>query len=145
MSHLNAPSAVQRRIPRILALVGVLTLAVWGARVGLLEEGGWSLVRVVVSIAFGIALLTLAGVPKFLTRRVTPGVLLGYGIWMVIVWVPSLVRVLGSTESLGFQAVHTALAAASLFSGAVIAGIGRRAAGYPTSTSTQTAANSAAK
>ena len=105
----------------------------------------WSYIRVAASLAFGLGLLVIAIRPALLVRPIGAAGLLGYGAWMIVVWIPSLVSTLGSAETVTFQIVHTVLAVVSLTSGAVIAGIGRRAAGYPITTSTQSAANNDAR
>ena len=131
----------------ILVTSAIWTLAIWGSRAGLVEDASaWSWTRVVVSLAFGGVLLLIRWGWDSIGLRLRVALMLAYGGWMMIVWIPSLAGVLGSGHSFGFQAVHTGLAVVSLLSGALIAGIARRVAFYPpTTTSTQTAANNAAK
>ena len=151
LEHLIA----SRRVPGIdgnvtrLVLIGsaVWTMVVWGSRVRIIENGTtWMWARIFISLTLGVVLLGLAWRHGRGGLRTRVGLMVVYGTWMVIAWVPSLISVLGSQESVGFKSVHTALAVVSLLSGALVASVARQVAFYPpTATSTHTAANSAAR
>ena len=129
----------------LLIGTGLWTVAVWASRAGLLEADAtaFAISRVWVTLALGVLLLIGAARPN---HRYTTATMLLYAAWMVVVWIPSLVSVLGGDESLAFQLVHVVLALVSLGSGALVAAQARRQATQtPITTSTQTAAKSAAR
>ena len=147
-SQPKTPLDGNRQLRSILLASAIWTAIVWGSRIRLIDAdaGWWAQSRIYVSLVFGLALLTMTLARRPLVRRTALITMLAYAIWMVIAWIPSLISVLGSSRSIGFQVVHTTLAVGSLTSGALVAGGARRLAVYPPiTTSTHTAANSAAR
>lgn len=139
---------LSRRTRVVVGLSALWTLVVWGSRVVLVEDGAtwWSWARIAVSLGLGSALLAVWLRPTAIRPSLAVLAMVGYAGWMVVAWTPSLFDALGSDERAAFRLVHLALGIVSLVSGALIGGLARRLAFYPlTSTSTQTAANSAAR
>ena len=137
-----------REVRRVLIVSAGWTLVVWGSRVGLLDDqpSAWSQARIAVSLTFGVALLAFGWRATASAHRPRLTIMVAYTIWMVVVWVPSLVDTLGSDQSFAFQVIHTGLAIGSLASGALVANTARMLALYPrTITSTRTDAKSAAR
>ncbi len=147
-SSSSSSTETDRGVRRVLFASAIWTLAVWGSRLGLIEDDAstWTRGRLAPSLLFGLILLILAWQPTSVLEPARIWVMVGYAMWMVAVWVPSLIDVLGSDWSAAFQLVHTALAIGSLISGAVIANNARTLALYkPTITSTKTPAKSPAR
>lgn len=103
----------------IFAAAGIWTLLVWGQRITLLtgseiqDLGSW--VRITGSVAFGLALLLLAGLmwgSGSPTQWLTP-VSWGFLACTLLVWLPSVLGVMPGDGSLAFKAVHLALAVVS--------------------------------
>lgn len=132
---------MERHITSLSRRVGLLTLAaagwtgyVWGTRAALLDGPtpwvDWA--RIGVSLAFALALL-LIGIRCLLRRLTTPRlsgwILVAFGAWMAIAWVPEVIRrIAAPDETLAFRAVHVALAVVSLLVGSVGASYGRQLA-----------------
>ena len=126
MNHLTSP----RLVAPLLASAGLWTLFVWGSRARLLtpEEGaGWSAwARIGGSILFGLILLALAWRARTTGYSGGPLVLITFSVWMVVLWIPSILSVAAGTETTAFKLVHLALAVVSLGFGAALAGQARR-------------------
>jgi hypothetical protein len=120
----------QRRATFLLAAAALWTAGVWGSRIRLMTEdevADWTnLARIVSSLAFAIALGILAVRVHRTGRSGAPGLLAGFSILMVIVWIPSLLSVAAGDYAPAFKAVHAGLAVISIAFGAATAGQARR-------------------
>lgn len=149
-SEPSAPSVVLRETI-VLALAGLWTLVVWATRLRIASsdaETSWTdWARILVSLIFGLILAALAiSLRRGARNKWGAAAMIGFALWMVIVWVPSLVGVLAGDQSSAFKLVHSALAMGSLAVGALIGGLARRESlFYPRATSSQAAASSTAK
>ncbi len=149
-SQSSAPSLVLRETI-VLALAGLWTLVIWSTRLRIASSDaatGWTdWARIVVSLVFGLMLVTLAiNLRRGARNRWGAAAMIGFALWMVVVWVPSLVGVLAGDQSSAFKLIHSALAMGSLAVGALIGGLARRETlFYPRATSSQAAASSTAK
>lgn len=86
--------------------------------------------RIGLSLVFAAALLWI-GIACLLQRLTTPRlagyVLLAFGVWMAISWLPEVIRrVAAPDETLAFRLVHIALAVVSVGLGTVAASLGRK-------------------
>ncbi len=110
------------------------TIYVWITRIINLDGADaasaaiWS--RIGISLVFGAALLWI-GVACLLQRLTTPRlagyVLLAFGVWMAISWLPEVIeRFAAADETVAFRAVHIALAFVSVGLGTVAATLGRK-------------------
>lgn len=146
----SAPSVI-RRETTMLAVAGLWTLFVWVTRLRLASADGttswldWA--RILVSVSFGLILVTLAMRIRRGTRsQWSAAAMIGFAVWTVVVWVPSLVSVLAGDQTSAFKLVHSFLAIGSLAVGAIIGGLARREAlFYPRATSSQAEASTTAK
>ncbi len=95
--------------PAWLALaVAGWTLIAWLPRIGILPVvGGWDLVRISVSILFGLVVAVALIKPAPLTAPL----LYGFAMWTLVVWTRSLWNNWTLENPLGLRAVHTLLAA----------------------------------
>lgn len=88
----------------------VYTLASWGGRIGLLTEADaadlTSWIRIVGSLVVGLA----AAIALIWGRRVRPMAVV-FAVFTTFIWVRSLISVWTTPNSLGFQLVHSVLAA----------------------------------
>ena len=127
-------TSLSRRIGWIVLAVAAWTAYVWITRIVNLDLVDatpllvWA--RIGVSLAFAAALV-LIGASCLLQRLTTPRfagyVLLTFGVWMAIAWVPEVIqRVAAADETVAFRLVHIALAMVSLGLGTVAASLGRR-------------------
>lgn len=127
-------TSLSRRIGWIVLAVAAWTAYLWITRIVNLDggEAGSAVVwfRIGTSLTFAAALLWI-GVACLLQRLSTPRlagyVLLAFGVWMVISWVPEVIeRVAAIDETLAFRLVHIALALVSVGLGTVAATLGRK-------------------
>jgi hypothetical protein len=125
----------ERRFGVLAALAAVWTFAVWGGRIGMLEANPETndLFRIGLSLVFGLALAIVA---VRALRHPPPGQAeawlgVAFAAWMVIVWVPDAVRLIGSERSAGFVAVHLGLAAVSVALGLALAASAQEALRRP--------------
>lgn len=127
-------TSLSRRIGWMVLAASAWTGYVWGTRIALLDGStSWTAwARIGLSLGFALALL-LIGIRCLLQRMNTPRlsgwVLLTFGVWTVISWVPEMIERIASTnESIAFRLVHVGLALVSLIVGTVAASHGRRLA-----------------
>ena len=127
-------TSLSRRIGRIVLAVAAWTAYVWVTRiVNLNEVDAGSVVvwfRIGLSLAFAAA-LALIGVACLLRRLSAPRpagyILLAFGVWMVISWLPEVIERVGAAdETLAFRLVHVGLAVVSIGFGTVAATWGRK-------------------
>ena len=127
-------TSVSRRIGWIVLGASAWTAYVWITRIVNLEgaeaasPASWS--RIGISLAFPAALLWI-GTACLLQRLTTPRlagyVLLAFGVWMALSWLPEVIqRVAAEDETLAFRAVHIALAFVSVGLGTIGATLGRK-------------------
>lgn len=93
--------------------IGILTLAAWGGRIGLLTEGEagvWDWIRIVGSLVIGLAAAVTLLVPAF--EAVRDATLILFAVWSVALWGRALIVNWAGSGSLPFKLVHTVLAAA---------------------------------
>ena len=127
-------SSLSRRIGWVVLAVAAWTAYVWITRIVNLDAvDAASLVvwaRIGISLAFAAALLWI-GASCLLQRLTTPRlagyVLLTFGVWMAISWVPEVIeRLAAADETVAFRLVHIGLAFVSVGLGTVAASLGRR-------------------
>jgi hypothetical protein len=127
-------TSLSRRIGWIVLGAAAWTIYVWITRIINLDGADaasaaiWS--RIGISLVFGAALLWI-GVACLLQRLTTPRlagyVLLAFGVWMAISWLPEVIeRFAAADETVAFRAVHIALAFVSVGLGTVAATLGRK-------------------
>ncbi len=127
-------TSLSRRIGWIVLAVAAWTGFVWITRIVNLDgaEAGSAVVwsRIVISLAFAAALLWI-GAACVLQRLTAPRaagyVLLAFGVWMAISWLPEIVERVGSAdETVAFRLVHIGLALVSVGLGTLAATLGRK-------------------
>jgi hypothetical protein len=129
--HINSLS---RRIGWIVLAVSAWTAFVWITRIANLDEVDsgsvvvWA--RIGISLLFAVVLLWI-GVACLTQRLTTPRLagylLLAFGMWMAVSWLPEVIQRLGTTdETLAFRLVHIGLAFVSVGLGTVAASLGRK-------------------
>lgn len=114
----------------VLAVSAAWTAVVWGSRVRLLGGEGTTIdwIRIGGSLAFAVVLFRIAR----RLRRHSPInlshvlAISGYAVWMIALWVPSVLSVSAGGYSFGFVTVHTVLALVSLWSAVLVGEIARR-------------------
>jgi hypothetical protein len=126
--------SLSRRIGWIVLAAAAWTAYVWITRIVNLDDVDaastvvW--IRIGLSLAFALALAVI-GVACLLQRLSVPRlagyILLAFGVWMVISWVPEVIeRVAAADEDMAFRLVHIALAFVSVGLGTVAATLGRK-------------------
>ena len=99
------------------ALSAVWQFLAWGGRVSLLGEAGatnWDWIRIGTGVGLGVVLAVIAlwgEAPFDFQEKVASSYLL----LTVVVWGRSVLTVWSETNTLGFRAVHTALALVTFF------------------------------
>jgi hypothetical protein len=127
-------TSLSRRIGWIVLSAAAWTIYVWVTRIINLDEADaasaaiWT--RIGISLLFGAALLWI-GVACLLQRLNTPRlagyILLAFGVWMAISWLPEVIeRFAAADETVAFRVVHIALAFVSVGLGTVAATLGRK-------------------
>jgi hypothetical protein len=127
-------TSLSRRIGWIVLAAAAWTVYVWVTRIVNLDDVDaastvvWA--RIGLSLAFAAALAVI-GVACLLQRLSVPRlagyILLAFGVWMVISWVPEVIeRVAAADEDMAFRLVHIALAFVSVGLGTVAATLGRK-------------------
>jgi len=127
-------TSLSRRIGWIVLAVSGWTAYVWINRIVNLDGADavsavvWA--RIGISLAFA-AMMVWIGLACLLQRLSVPRfagyVLLMFGVWMAIAWMPETIQRLAATEeTLAFRLVHIGLAFVSLGLGTVAANLGRK-------------------
>jgi hypothetical protein len=127
-------TSLSRRIGWIVLAVSAWTAYVWINRIINLDAADavspvvWA--RIGISVAFAATMVWI-GLACLLQRLSVPRfagyVLLLFGVWMAISWLPETIQRLAATdETLAFRAVHIGLAFVSLGLGTVAANLGRK-------------------
>lgn len=126
-------TSLSRRIGWIALGAAAWTAFVWVTRIINLVVDAASVAvwtRIGISLFFAGALLWI-GVACLLRRLTAPRlagyILLAFGVWMAISWLPEMVERFAATEeTAAFRAVHIALAFVSVGVGTVAATLGRK-------------------
>ena len=129
--HINSLS---RRIGWIVLAVAAWTAYVWITRIANLDEVDSASVvvwtRIGISLVFAVALLWIGAaclMQRLTTPRLAGYVLLAFGMWMALSWLPEVIQRVASTdETLAFRSVHIGLAFVSVGLGTVAASLGRK-------------------
>ena len=127
-------TSLSRRIGWIVLAITAWTAFVWFTRIINLENPDatptvvWA--RIGISLAFAAMLLWI-GIACLMRKLSAPRfagyVLLLFGVWMAISWLPETIERLAATEeSLQFRLVHIGLAFVSLGLGTLAANLGRK-------------------
>ena len=127
-------TSLSRRIGWIVLGAAAWTIYVWTTRIINLDEVDaastaiWT--RIGISLVFGAALLWI-GVACLMRRLSTPRlagyILLAFGVWMAVSWLPEVIERFAATdETVAFRVVHIALAFVSVGLGTVAATLGRK-------------------
>ncbi len=130
----NSIGSFSRRMGWAILVASGWTAYVWGNRAVLLDEGSsWEpQARISVSLGFALALLIIGVsclLPRMKTPRLAGWVLLAFGAWMAVAWVPEMIeRLAAPDETLVFRLVHIGLAVVSLAAGSLTASYGRQLA-----------------
>ena len=127
-------TSLSRRIGWIVLAIAAWTAYVWITRIINLDGVDaaspvvWA--RIGISLAFALLMLWI-GLACLLKRLSAPRfagyVLLAFGVWMAISWMPEVIeRIAAPDEELAFRVVHIGLAFVSLGLGTVAATLGRK-------------------
>ena len=127
-------TSLSRRIGWIVLAITAWTAFVWVTRIANLDEVDAASVvvwaRIGISLAFAAVLLWIGFAcvfQKLAAPRFAGYVLLAFGVWMAISWLPEVVQRLAATdETVAFRVVHIGLAVASLALGTAAANLGRK-------------------
>ena len=127
-------TSLSRRIGWIVLAVAAWTAYVWITRIVNLDGVDsistvvWT--RIGVSLGFAAALVLIGGLcllQRLTAPRLAGYVLLAFGVWMAVSWVPEVIeRGAAVDETVAFRAVHIALAMVSVGFGTVAATLGRK-------------------
>lgn len=106
-----------------MVLAGGWTLVVWGTRIPLLEAGatGSDWLRIAAGLAAGAMVLVGGLRTRSLGTRTVAWINIAFAFAMVFLWLPSLLSVWTTDNTMGFRLVHTALAGVSMGFGVVLA------------------------
>ncbi len=127
-------TSLSRRIGLVVLAITAWTAYVWITRIINLDgvDAASSVVwaRIGISLAFALLMLWI-GLACLLKRLSAPRfagyVLLTFGVWMAISWMPEVIeRIAAPDEELAFRVVHIGLAFVSLGLGTVAATLGRK-------------------
>ncbi len=118
---------------RLMAAAGLWALLVWSGRVSLLtgaeraEAFTWG--RVAGSLLLASALLVVA----WRSSASSPAgwLLAAFASWMVLLWLPSLLAVWSTDQSVGFRLVHSVLAVTSISFALLVGRLARRVLQHP--------------
>ena len=127
-------TSLSRRIGLVVLAITAWTAYVWVTRIINLDDVDaassvvWA--RIGISLAFALLMLWI-GLACLLKRLSAPRfagyVLLTFGVWMAISWMPEAIeRIAAPDEELAFRVVHIGLAFVSLGLGTVAATLGRK-------------------
>ena len=127
-------TSLSRRIGWIVLTIAAWTAYVWITRIINLENPEatsavvWT--RIGISLGFTVILLWI-GIACLMQKLSAPRfagyVLLLFGVWMAISWLPEAIQRLAATEeTLAFRLVHIGLAFVSLGLGTLAANLGRK-------------------
>jgi len=127
-------TSLSRRIGWIVLAITAWTAFVWVTRIVNLDEVDaastvvWA--RIGISLAFTALLLWIGFaclLQKLFAPRFAGYVLLAFGVWMAISWLPEVVERFAATdETVAFRAVHIGIALVSLGLGTAAATLGRK-------------------
>ncbi len=127
-------TSLSRRIGWIVLGAAGWTAYVWITRIVNLDgvdaasPAVWT--RIGISLAFAAALLwigTACLLQRLSTPRLAGYVLLAFGVWMALSWLPEMIqRVAADDETLAFRVVHIGLAFVSVGLGTIAATLGRK-------------------
>lgn len=106
-----------------MILAGLWTLLVWGTRIPLLEAdaGVRDWVRIGAGLSAGAIVLVSGLRAAKHDRRFIAWMNIGFAFAMIFLWLPSLLSVWTTDNSLGFRLVHTTLAGVSMGFGVALA------------------------
>lgn len=127
-------TSLSRRIGWIVLAITAWTVFVWVTRIVNLSDADAAsvmvLTRIGISLAFAAILLWIALAclfQKLAAPRFAGYVLLAFGVWMAISWLPEVVeRFVATDETVAFRVAHIGLAVVSVGLGTAAANLGRK-------------------